>query len=258
MSLFSTDHSFHYELLRNLAAARYQGAISLSSSVWMGKSKLGTLNPSMQHSTISPGEWMGKAKLSTRPDIPSPRETLTSAPQLITADFYLHGTPSDPRINAPWSAAQRPAPTESWLHCGMGEGRHTRGGLPCDMSCQVGPDRHKHGGISGNASSGIRAPPAVVAIDGVYDVGEAFANAMPPPMRAIFDLGGREKLDGAVNGALAVTNIPVVLRCGIEQGLWSFHVNLAAEWMERTKKMTLKGLESRIQCPLWVGQAEDD
>ncbi|KAK7427333.1 hypothetical protein QQZ08_006102 [Neonectria magnoliae] len=71
---------------------------------------------------------------------------------------------------------------------------------------------------------------AALAVYGVYDVHEAYRNAMPSPMCAALDSGDRD-LD--------------------KMGMWSFNVDSAAQWMDLTKKMKLKGLEDKIQCSIW-------
>ncbi|KAH7134047.1 2,6-dihydropseudooxynicotine hydrolase [Dactylonectria macrodidyma] len=99
---------------------------------------------------------------------------------------------------------------------------------------------------------------ATIAVDGIYDLYKAYSRAMPPPMLAALESGERGKLDDIVREALASDSIVVSVRWGIEQGLWSFNVNSASEWMEMTRAITLKGTEHLIQCLIWVGEAESD
>ncbi|KAH7137845.1 Alpha/Beta hydrolase protein [Dactylonectria macrodidyma] len=99
---------------------------------------------------------------------------------------------------------------------------------------------------------------AAIAVDGVYDLYESYSKAMPPPMLAALESGEPGKVDSMVREALASDGIPIAIRWGIEQGLWSYNVDSATKWMEMTKAMTLKGIEHQIQCPIWVGEAESD
>ncbi|KAH8809274.1 Alpha/Beta hydrolase protein [Xylogone sp. PMI_703] len=99
---------------------------------------------------------------------------------------------------------------------------------------------------------------AAFAIDGVYDVFQAFSNTMGPQMRALLEAGDPNSLDGAVKGFIDSGKAPTGLRWGIEQGKWSFAITSAAEFMKKTRAMTLKGIEDQIKCPVWVGEAAND
>lgn len=99
---------------------------------------------------------------------------------------------------------------------------------------------------------------AAIAVDGVYDLHEAYSKAMPLPMLAALEAADGDQVDKTVKEALAGDGIPVSLRWGIEQGLWSFNVDSATEWMNLVKPMTLKGVEDQIQCPIWAGEAQND
>ncbi|RFU35780.1 hypothetical protein B7463_g569, partial [Scytalidium lignicola] len=99
---------------------------------------------------------------------------------------------------------------------------------------------------------------AVIAIDGVYDIYQAYSSVMGPQLRALMETGDSNLVDTAVKGLMASGKAPTSLRWGIEQGLWSFAVDSVYEFMSRTKLMTLKGIENKISCPVWVGDAEND
>ncbi|KAK7417631.1 hypothetical protein QQX98_004452 [Neonectria punicea] len=81
------------------------------------------------------------------------------------------------------------------------------------------------------------------------DVHEAYTNAMPPSIRAALDSGDRD-LGKMVIEALASDDLAAAFRRDTEQGLWSFNVDSASEWMDLTKEVTLKGLEDNIQFPI--------
>ncbi|KUJ18661.1 alpha/beta-hydrolase [Mollisia scopiformis] len=96
---------------------------------------------------------------------------------------------------------------------------------------------------------------AVMAVDGVYDVGEAFTK-MAGPLVKVADEGG--DVDSTAREWLKDPGVPSTVKWGVGHGLWSFQTDSAMDFLERTKKMTLKGIESKVQCPIWVGLAKDD
>ncbi|RDL37690.1 uncharacterized protein BP5553_05123 [Venustampulla echinocandica] len=99
---------------------------------------------------------------------------------------------------------------------------------------------------------------AVLAIDGVYDVAEAFLNVLGPALKGSIDNGDFVAAEPIFRGMLANPHLPTAARWGIEQGLWSFNTNTISEFIDKTSSMTLKGLESKVQCPILVGLAEED
>lgn len=99
---------------------------------------------------------------------------------------------------------------------------------------------------------------AVLAVDGVFDVFQAFYNQIPPPMRALYEAGDLTKVDSMVADALASGKAPTAFRWGVEQGVWSFKAKSVTDFMEKTRSMTLRGIEDQIKCPVWVGCAAED
>ncbi len=99
---------------------------------------------------------------------------------------------------------------------------------------------------------------AVLAVDGVFSVFQAYQAMMPPDFRAALDAGDAEKLNAVIKGALDSGKAPTGLRWGVEQGVWSFKAASPADFMEKTKAMTLEGIVHQIACPAWVGEGADD
>jgi pimeloyl-ACP methyl ester carboxylesterase len=99
---------------------------------------------------------------------------------------------------------------------------------------------------------------AVMAIDGVYDVKDAFTNVLDEKLKAAILQNGFEAVETAIQGILTNPKMPTVTKWGIEQGMWSFQTDTAAEFMNRTKEMNLRGLKENLQCPILVGLAEND
>lgn len=99
---------------------------------------------------------------------------------------------------------------------------------------------------------------AVLAVDGVFDVFQAYYNQIPAPIRALYDAGEMDKVDGMISSVLASGKASTAFRWGVEQGVWSFKAKSVTDFMEKTRPMTLKGIEDQIKCPVWVGCAADD
>jgi len=99
---------------------------------------------------------------------------------------------------------------------------------------------------------------AVVAIDGIYDVGASFLAQLPHPLQDLFSSSRQQELDAAINQALASPHAPTQLRWAVEQGLWSFKLNSSYAFLNKTKEMTMEGLTERVTAPVFVGAAEDD
>ena len=99
---------------------------------------------------------------------------------------------------------------------------------------------------------------AAIAVDGVYSVGEAYSNMLPPPWTALREKGDTQGLDFAIKDFLGNPKASTGLRWGVEQGLWSFNLTSPSEYLDRTDLMTLEGIADGIKCPVWVGEAGDD
>jgi len=95
---------------------------------------------------------------------------------------------------------------------------------------------------------------AAIAIDGIFDVHGAYMSMLPPPWKS----ANGEEVDAMVTNLLQSGKAPTGLRWGVEQGLWSFKTSSPADFLDRTKTMTLEGISGGIQCPVWVGCAGDD
>ncbi|KAH7017126.1 Alpha/Beta hydrolase protein [Ilyonectria destructans] len=342
----SPDHSIHYEILRNIAAARYHGADI--AEVLEAASQVDHTNLETFHDAFAAlarrVDTQAQAIDSVRHPVSARDAFFRAATYYRTADFYLHGNPSDPRINELWELQQvafdkalalmdipgkrttlqgdgfdipaifyaadkssTPKPTivvcsgydgsqEELLH-NFGFAALERGynvityegpgqplvrrkqnlGFITEWEKVVTPvvdylitrpdvDASKIGAIGASMGGWLVARAAAfehriaaaIAVDGVYDVHEAYSKAMSPPMLAALEAADGDQVDKMVREQLAGDGVPVSVRWGIEQGLWSFNVNSATEWMNLVKPMTLKGIEDQIQCPVWVGEAQND
>lgn len=95
---------------------------------------------------------------------------------------------------------------------------------------------------------------AVIAIDGVYCVGDAFEKIAGP----LANPGEGVDVDKLAMEWLGNPKVPSKARWGIGHGLWAFQTDSAKEYLARTKLMTLEGITDKVQCPVWVGLAQED
>lgn len=99
---------------------------------------------------------------------------------------------------------------------------------------------------------------AVVAIDGVYDVGEAFLGHVDEKLRELFRSGDKETVDAAIYAVLADENTPSPLRWGIGQGLWSFKQRSPFDFLTKAEEMTMEGIMDKVQVPVLIGWASNE
>ncbi|KAI3321875.1 alpha/beta-hydrolase [Xylariaceae sp. AK1471] len=93
---------------------------------------------------------------------------------------------------------------------------------------------------------------ALLQIDGLYDFGDT-----PASKEAGSTFGN---LNDVESTRIACNNlkIPAGLRWMLSHGLWSFKVQTRGEFLEKVKNFTLRGLEDKIECPVFVGSPEHD
>ncbi|KAH8659960.1 Alpha/Beta hydrolase protein [Xylariales sp. PMI_506] len=105
------------------------------------------------------------------------------------------------------------------------------------MGCSMG------GWLAVRAASFEHCLAVVMAVDGVFNVHQAYYNQIPPPMRAAYDM---------IDAVLALGKAPIAFKWGVQHGVWSFCAD------SQTKPFTLDGVAHLVQCPAWVGEAADD
>ncbi|KAJ5183722.1 hypothetical protein N7492_001338 [Penicillium capsulatum] len=99
---------------------------------------------------------------------------------------------------------------------------------------------------------------AVIANDAVYDVYATFVQGTPPKLLGLLENGQTEEYDRIIFESGAMQQASTSTRWGFEHGLYSFRTSSPAALLQRTKKMTLKGLADKVKCPVWLGNAEHD
>jgi hypothetical protein len=87
---------------------------------------------------------------------------------------------------------------------------------------------------------------ASMVIDGVYDVADAFLNAAGLDMKKRIKSADPQAVESLFQNMLANPHVPMKLRWGIEQGLWSFNTDSITEFLGKIIPMSLKGLEYKV------------
>jgi len=98
---------------------------------------------------------------------------------------------------------------------------------------------------------------AVICVDGLFSIFDAFLKALPPPLRDLFNSGNKTVLDKVVLEAMKDKN-NIQLRWGVEQGCWAFCTASPYDFLSSTRDMTMEKIAGNIQCPVLVCEAEAD
>ncbi|KAF5640904.1 hydrolase or acyltransferase (alpha beta hydrolase superfamily) [Fusarium tjaetaba] len=99
---------------------------------------------------------------------------------------------------------------------------------------------------------------AVIALDGVFDFGQAMFKQFGPEITELFKAGKKKEIDEAVALAQNNASMPSTLRWGIDQGEWSFKTHSAYTLLEKSQGSTLKGIVDKIKAPVFVGDGQND
>ena len=96
---------------------------------------------------------------------------------------------------------------------------------------------------------------AAIFFDGVYDFYQTTRALLPKEAVAAFDAGDTARFEEIVTQQMQ-TNTS--LRWNMTQGAWTFGLPSFFDFVEATKKYTMKGIAGQIQCPCLVMEAEVD
>lgn len=99
---------------------------------------------------------------------------------------------------------------------------------------------------------------AVLAIGGPFDFGKIIAKFIGTELEDLWQRNDKARLDEAVRHKLSSPETTTTIRWGIEQGLWSFNMRSATEFVTEAQKYTLDEVVDKIQCPVFIGDAEND
>ncbi|KAG8677722.1 hypothetical protein FPOAC2_03852 [Fusarium poae] len=99
---------------------------------------------------------------------------------------------------------------------------------------------------------------AVMAIDGIYDFGEAILTQFGPDATKAVLGGKKEIVDGLGKQIQEDPNTPTTMRWGINQGEWTFKTHSAYDFVKKAQGYTLEGHIDKIKAPVFVGEARND
>jgi pimeloyl-ACP methyl ester carboxylesterase len=99
---------------------------------------------------------------------------------------------------------------------------------------------------------------AVMAVDGVYDVFQAFTAWLPPDAKVAFDAGDYQKANRIMEPLRPPGISPIAPKWGCEHGIWCFKADSVCDFMSKTRPFTLKDVARLVKCPVWVGEAAAD
>ncbi|KAH7234889.1 Alpha/Beta hydrolase protein [Fusarium redolens] len=99
---------------------------------------------------------------------------------------------------------------------------------------------------------------AVIALDGIYDFGQAMFKQFGPDITGLFKAGKKKEVDEEVALVQNNSSLPSTLRWGIDQGKWSFKTHSAYTLLKRSEAFTLKGMVDKIKAPVFVGDGQND
>jgi pimeloyl-ACP methyl ester carboxylesterase len=114
------------------------------------------------------------------------------------------------------------------------------------------------GGLAPRAAAFEPRIRALVCIDGVYDIGQAYT--APLGLGADTEHRLTAEADPGLDAALAqLTHTSSQARWGFRQGMWSFGVATPRAFLAASLAYTLRGgIAEKITCPVFVGRAESD
>lgn len=146
-------------------------------------------------------------------------------------------------------------PVVDWLHEQAIE-------LEIDSS-KLGLWGHSMGGyLATRAAAFEHRLGAVFAIDGVFDVGAAYLKILPKPLADAYHAGDKAKIDAIGEEMLTAPDVPTTVKWGNTQGPWAMlnedQPRSVYEFLKATERMTLKDVAHKVQCKVFVGDAEED
>ena len=120
--------------------------------------------------------------------------------------------------------------------------------------------------LFGNSMGGELAPRAaafepriraLICIDGVYDIGQAFT--APLGLGAQTEEWLSTASEDEADEMAQKMNVNPVVRWAVRQGMWSFGVDTPRAFLQASLAYHLRdGIAERISCPVFVGRGESD
>ncbi|KEF57992.1 uncharacterized protein A1O9_05915 [Exophiala aquamarina CBS 119918] len=110
------------------------------------------------------------------------------------------------------------------------------------------------GWLAARAAAFEKRLAAVILIDGIYDLYNGICTLIGTEVMKFEEDGDEEKFDEEIRRLMEKS---VNLRFLMNQASWAFMMNFY-QVMQQCKKMTLKGIEDQINCPVFIAGAEND
>lgn len=127
--------------------------------------------------------------------------------------------------------------------------------LPFVQSNQIALFGNSLGGyLAARAAAYEERLAAVIVVDGLYDVGDGIGSLYGPEIGKLYQDGDEE---GFNHAAIALTKKSTTLRFLINQISWAFMLD-PYRALQACKKMSLKGIEDKIKCPVFIAGADSD
>lgn len=100
---------------------------------------------------------------------------------------------------------------------------------------------------------------AVLAIDGLVNLGEYTISQFPSGLVELFNSGNKTAFDEIFDSLQSNASTSTELRWGIDQGEWSFDTHSAFDWITRLKAINLtQEAVDAIDCPIFIGKGQND
>lgn len=131
----------------------------------------------------------------------------------------------------------------------------------CETLSCVDPTRiallgYSFGGfLAPRAAAYERRLAAVICVDGLFDIYQAFTANLPPEAKHMLDDGRIDDVNRIIKAGMARSTS---MRWAVEHGCWAFRTTTPDAFLERTRAMSMRGLTAQIQCPVLVCDADDD
>lgn len=110
------------------------------------------------------------------------------------------------------------------------------------------------GWLAARAAAFEKRLSAVLLIDGIYDLYSGIAQLIGPDAMRFHEQGDEDRFNEEIRKLMVKS---VNLRFLLNQASWAFMSSFYG-FMEQAKKMTLRGIEDKFTCPVFIAGAEND
>ena len=132
----------------------------------------------------------------------------------------------------------------------------TRHDVDCEKLALVGISFG--GSLAPIAASHEHRFKAIIANDGIYNLGQFVAAQFSPAIQELFASGNSTAYDTVMNEIRTNATTSTEVRWFIDQGLFAFNTTSPFDWMTRFQAIGLEGFTDSITSPVFVGAGQDD